>query len=205
MRTSLFAVMVNWNLKEDTIACIHSLFATGVPRGQVIVVDSASEDGSVEKLKATFGDAVQLIACKENVGFVGGINRGTAHALQQGAEWVFILNNDTIVEPAFIPALEEFSQNHASYTLLGPLIYYQDVPDRIWYFADHRWFGSLLTTNRYKNRRDDGRLPAWERADYITGCAMLVRREVFEQIGFLDPAMFMYGEDVDFCWRAGQA
>ena len=80
--SDLFSVVVNWNLKEDTIRCVQSLLAGGVPAGNVIVVDNGSTDGSLEAVRSRFGDQVRVHSTGENLGFTGGVNQGIRMALE---------------------------------------------------------------------------------------------------------------------------
>src|SRR5262245_21225912 len=123
--------MVNWNLKQDTLDCVASLFAAGALAGQVIVVDNGSIDGSVQALQQRFGAAVQVIESGHNLGFAGGCNLGLAYALERQAKWVFILNNDTVVDPALFAEWERAASSGAGYAIIAPLILYFNAPDRI--------------------------------------------------------------------------
>lgn len=205
MIQSLYCVIVNWNLKDDTLACVKSLLTAGAVPGQIIVVDNGSIDGSVQALKENHTNDVHLIECAENLGFSQGNNLGIQHALQGQAGWVLLINNDTLVEPSFLDQLELVAESHPDTSLIGPLIFYFDDPERIWYLGDRLIPGTLATYSLYRDQLMPLSLPTILPVDFITGCAMLVKRQVFEQVGLLDPALFMYGEDVDFCWRARRA
>ncbi len=196
----LFAVVVNWNLKEDTIRCAASLLAGGVAAGHVIVVDNGSTDGSAEAILGYFGGDVRLVRLDENLGFTGGVNHGVRLALECGAGWVLLVNNDTEVDPGMVPALLDAAQD--GYSLLGPAIYYYDDPQRIWFFGDLLLPGTLFTRGLFRGRVQPklGEEPV--EVHFLSGCGLLVRREVFETAGLFDTSLFMYGEEVDFCWRA---
>lgn len=198
--SALYSVVVNWNLKEDTIRCVQSLLAGGVPAGQVIVVDNGSTDGSLEAVRARFGGAARVHSTGENLGFTGGVNQGIRLALQAGAAWVLLVNNDTEVDPGMLPAL--LAAAGAGFSLLGPLIYYMHEPERVWFFGDRLVPGTLFTRGLFKDRLRPqmGQDPV--EVDFLSGCGLLVRREVFETVGLFDTSLFMYGEEVDFCWRA---
>ena len=102
----LCPVIVNWNLAADTIACVRSLLAAGVSPSPIIVVDNGSNDNSPAQLDHELGESIELIRSKQNLGFAGGNNLGIQHALSQGAEWVLLLNNDTLVAPNFFELAE---------------------------------------------------------------------------------------------------
>ena len=197
-----FVVVLNWNLKDDTIACVESVLAGSYARQRVVVVDNGSQDGSVSALTDHFGEAIDLIVNEENVGFARGINVGIRHALAQGADWVLLLNNDTTVAPDMIERLMSVANRQASAGILAPAIFYYDQPERVWRLGDrhHRWLPiPLKITARNLKAREV--LPV----DYVTGCGMLIRRQVFSVIGLFDPQYFMYYEDADFCRRAAKA
>ncbi len=199
---SIVTFMVNWNLKDDTIACVASLFAAGAARGRVIVVDNGSTDGSVAALRAAYGEAVIIVESGENLGFTGGVNLGVARALTMGAAWVLLINNDTVVAEDFFAALVDGMSEQPAYDIYAPSIFYFDAPGKIWFFGDRLVRGTLFTRGLYKNAALPENLPAVIPVDFVSGCGMLVRRAVFERVGVFDPALFMYGEEVDFCWRA---
>ncbi len=197
-------VLINWNSRDDTLACIESLLAAGAEPHQVVLVDNGSQDGSVQALQQRFGGALHLVANPENRGYVLASNQGIQFALDQGAAWILLMNNDTLVAADFFAPLLQAIATQPQYAILAPLIYYHSQPQRIWYVGDRLVPGTLLTWSRYKNRTA-GQLPAILPVDFISGCAMLVRRDVYEQVGLFDPALEMYGEEVDFCWRARSA
>jgi GT2 family glycosyltransferase len=199
---SLYAVIVNWNLKDDTQTCVESLFAAGARVGQVIVVDNGSNDGSGEAIQTRFGPSVHLIVSGQNLGFAGGCNLGINYAIECGAEWILLLNNDTHVAPDFLTQLEDAAQNDPHPAIFGPIIYYHDAPDRVWYFGDRLIPGMLATRSLYRGQPIVKSLPATVPVDFISGCCMLIRKDVFKEIGMLDPSFFMYGEEVDLISRA---
>ncbi len=201
----LYTIVVNWNLKEDTINCVESLFAAGTLAGQVVVVDNGSSDGSVETIRKRFSSSVHLIANEKNLGFGGGSNLGITFALECGANRVLILNNDTYVAPTFLRELEQAVHADDHYAIFGPVILFHDSPERIWYFGDRLLPGLLATNSLYRRQNDREDFPPIVSVDFISGCCMLIKRDVFEAIGLFDASYFMYGEDVDFCWRARRA
>jgi GT2 family glycosyltransferase len=201
----LFIVLVNWNLREDTLACIESFLIAGALPENIIVVDNGSIDGSIEAIRDTWEDAITLIAAGDNLGFAAGSNLGIQKALERGADWVFLINNDTLVAPDTIVELSNAVDSDEGYSILAPVIYYHDRPEIIWYLGDHLIPGTLITMQRYRGKKIPADLPALVPVDFVSGCGMLVERQVFEQIGLFDPSFVMYGEEVDFCWRARSA
>lgn len=200
----LAVIVLNWNLSADTIACVQSLQA-GLPAGvRLMIVDNGSSDGSVAAFRHTFGEAVTILALPQNLGFAAGMNAGVVAALDGGAGAVLLLNNDTVVDRAMLGRLLEAAAALPEAGILGPAIYYYDLPARLWQLGarEHPLLPIPLNLGRRALRRAAGR-PL--RLDYVTGCAMLVRREVFAAIGMLDPSYAFYFEDADFCRRARAA
>ena len=202
MFTDLCIVIVNWNLKEDTLECVDSLLASGVTLNQIILVDNGSTDGSAQTFRESYRDEIAIIESPENVGYAAGANLGIKHALDKHFNWIFLLNNDTIVATNFTVELQKAILDLDGYAIISPLILYYSNRSLIWSAGDKQIDHTLLTTHPFKNRQLSPDLPIILPIDFPNGCAMMVKREVFEKIGLLDPTLFMYGEEVDFCWRA---
>jgi GT2 family glycosyltransferase len=203
--TAVYPIIVNWNLASETIPCIESLLAAGIPAGQIMVVDNGSQDDSVAQLRARFGNQIQLIGHSTNLGFAGGNNLGIAAALQAGAEWLLLVNNDTIAAPTLVQALGQAVVQHPDYRIIGPLILYFTEPKRIWSLGDRLVPGTLITRRLWHDEPIPEALPPFLAVDFLNACCMLIHRTVFEKIGLLNANYFMYAEDVDFCWRARRA
>lgn len=203
LRDKMYIIIVNWKLPDDTIECVQTLLKASAASRQILIVDNGSGDDSVEKLQAEFGDSVQILQSAENLGFAGGNNWAIEHALREGAEWVLLANNDTVVAPTFIAELSETVQNYRDYTIIAPLIfYYGQDSDLIWSLGGRLIPGTLATRQLLRNKPMPTDLPQLMPVDCMNACGLLIHRTVFEQIGVLDTSYFMYAEDVDFCWRA---
>ncbi len=196
---SVAIIIVHWRHIDDTIECLLSLARVDYPRCRIIVVDNGSSDFDDDAVRRAY-PGVTLIASNRNLGFTGGNNLGVARALQEGADVVFLLNNDTIVRPeiltTLLPALDD-----PRVGIVGPVITYYDHPDRVWFGA-----GAFSRLFGYPYRRrplewDHRRHPA----DFINGCALLAKREVFEAVGLLCEDFFLYFEESDLCLRAARA
>ena len=201
---TLFVIILNWNLPDETIACVESIQAGSYPGVKIVLVDSASSDASVARFRERFADSICVIENSENLGFAGGVNVGIRYALAHGARFLLFLNNDTTIDAAMIEHLISTICEHPRAGLVGPVIYYAEPPNRIWRIGDRcqRW---LPLPIRFPDRKLASARHNPFRLDYITACGMLVRREVFEEIGSFDERYFMYFEDADFCQRARQA
>jgi len=125
-------VVLSWNGREDTLACLRSLAAATYPRLEVIVVDNGSSDGSADAVAAAHPDLV-LIPLDANLGFAGGMNVGIAEALSRGAGPVMLLNNDTVVEPGFVEPLVDALESRSDASAACSQIVFRDDPATVWY------------------------------------------------------------------------
>jgi len=193
------AITVNWNRAEDTIECLESLVQSGVKTSRIIVVDNGSQDASVGRIGKAM-PSVEIMEMGENLGYIKGVNRGISRAMEMGAENILLINNDATVEESAVRALMEGMRRHRSAGILAPKILYYD-DDSIWFAGgtfDRRWGYS---THPGMDLPDDGSIED-RRVDFVSGCIMLVRREVFDEIGLFDETLWMYAEDLDFCLKA---
>ncbi len=197
-------IVLNWNGKQLTLDCLESLAKITATSAHVILVDNASTDDSVAAVTQAYGDRVTVIQNDENVGFSKGNNRGIRHALAAGAEYVLLLNNDTVVDPGFIePMLAEFNDPRVG--IVGSKIYYFNPPDKIWFAGGGLSFFRGRAWHVGIRHSDDGRFDTPGDTDYITGCSLMARATMLDQIGLLDPTYRAYYEDADLCVRARTA
>ena len=198
-------MVLAWNGKPLTLECLDSLAALRYENASVILVDNASADGTADAVRKAHGDRVAVIENEENLGFARGNNVGIRRALDEGADFVLLLNNDTVVDPALLDRLVEVIAGSDEIGIVGPKIYYASPPDRIWFAGGEVLLSRGLSRHIGIRERDTGRYDSIRDVDYVTGCALLARREVFEKIGYLDPVFAAYYEDTDFCMRARRA
>jgi len=198
----IWIVVLSWNQYDLTAACVRSLMHLDYPKYQIVVVDNNSQDQTVEKLCLEFGSRLELIANAQNLGFAGGNNVGVRYALHRNADYVMILNNDTIVDAGFLGPLVSLLQAEARAAVVTPKIYFMHDSDRLWAAGGrvYRWLG--LARGRGRNQLDRGQYDRREQVDYAPGCCMLFRREALEKVGLLDERYFAYFEDSDWCMRA---
>ena len=182
------AVVLSWNGKEDTLACLRSLEGEDV---DVIVVDNASDDGTADAVTG-----VQLIRNDRNLGYAGGMNVGIQRALERGADAVLLLNNDVEVNPGAIEALVAAEGAGA----VCPVIVFADDPERVWYS------GARFDPRRgYNGRHRTDEPPGARETERICGAAVLIPREILELVGTFDEGLFAYVEDADWSLRAREA
>ena len=199
----VFIVIVNWNGKSITLECLRSLSVVSYRNTRTIVVDNGSTDGSVEAIRAEFPGVV-VLPMRENLRFAGGTNAGLEYALGQGADAMLLLNNDTTVGKDFLSHLVDRLLSDSSAGLVAPKICYAGEPDRIWSAGGEisMWTGTMR--HRGIRETDRGQWDEGCEVDYASGCCLLARRAVVEQVGLLDTSYFMYTEDADWCLRAAR-
>lgn len=201
----VFIIVLNFNGKDQTLTCLKSLQKLQIAnyKLQIVVVDNGSTDGSVEEIEKRYEDlstgkaGIKILRNEENLGFAGGNNVGIKYALEKGADYIIVLNNDTVVPENFLDILN----NDAD--IVGPVIKFK---------RDGRWiydYGGYL--NWWIGRPKHYELPHYTRHStpytihYLSGCCLAIKRSVFEKIGLFDEKYFLYFEDLDFCLRAQKA
>lgn len=194
-------VLLNYNGTEDTLECAASLARLTYPAVTIYLVDNGSRDFPRETFRIRFPSFV-LIENGANLGFTGGNNVGCRRALEDGAEYVLLLNNDTVVDPGFLEPMIEEMERDATLGMVTPKIYFYGQDRVFWAYGASvgRWTGRSPHLGVYQ--RDVGQYDHLREVERITGCAMFVRREVFERVGFLDDRFFIYCEELDWCLRA---
>lgn len=199
--TRSVVVLVNYNGDQDTRRCAGSL-ASSRPVPGLVVVDNDSTSGNVEEAVAGY-PGVEVIRSPLNLGIGRGNNLGIRRALSRSdCEFVFVLNNDTTVEPDTIARLERALRDHPEAGMATPRIPLMERPDLLWYGGGEvDWRKGSVRVPGYLGPVDAGGALAPRDVSFASGCAMLVRRAVFDQIGGFDPRYFMYEEDVELCLR----
>lgn len=197
-------IVVNWNGRDVTLDCLDSLADASYPNAEIIVVDNASSDGSVEAIRTRFPQ-VTLLAMPDNLRFAGGNNAGMREALSRGADMVLLLNNDTVVHPEFLTHMVARMEAHPSCGMVAPKILYHDRPDTIWFAGGEisMWTGTMKHIGIRET--DRGQYDTAREISYASGCCVLVRADVIRAIGMLDESYHMYTEDADWSMRVRRA
>jgi GT2 family glycosyltransferase/SAM-dependent methyltransferase len=207
-------VILNWNGLADTIECLESVRKIDYPNYDIIVVDNGSADGSPQKIRVQFPD-ITVMETGKNLGFAEGNNVGIRHALANGAEYVFLLNNDTVVDPQILNAFVKTAQLCPQAGILGSKNYYYSDPARVW-AVGAKWVDELMDFILLgdPDLYIGSSLPAEIRAagddqfdeiievDGVVGCGLFITAEVLHRIGFMDARYFLYWEEADLCTRA---
>ncbi len=211
----LSIVILNWNVAEMLAACLRALpEACGGwwERTEVIVVDNGSVDGSVEMVRGEF-PGVRVIALGENRGFTRGNNVGIRAAR---GRYVLVLNPDTVAHGGSIAKLCEYMEGHREVGIAGPRLVNGDGSTQssrrrfptVWtalveFTPLQRYLGGAGVLRRFyvEDRGDDEE----QYVDWVSGAALICRREMLEQVGPFDTGYFMFSEEMDLCRRAGEA
>lgn len=192
-------ILLNYNNHWDTELCINSL-KKHAPTQKIVVVDNNSIGNEIDFICKKF-TGVKLLKNSENIGFGRGNNTGIKWALKNtNKKYILILNNDTYIKDDAIDILENFMENNPKISGCSARIVYADRPNILWYGGGELNWKRGGAISKSMNKPFDGNLSNKE-VDFITGCCMMIRRELFEKIGGFDPRYFMYYEDVEFCAR----
>lgn len=194
----IFIVVLNFNGKDTLSACLSSIYQSDYLNFEVIVVDNDSEDGSLEQAKNYFS-RTHFIKNPTNLGFSRGNNLGIRLALEKFADYVFILNNDTIIEKTTLSSLASTMKNFPSAGIISPIIFTANNVS-VWFAGGIIHWQKMKTEHLYQIKSE---LPY--PTEYLSGCAMFVKKDVFKKIGLFDERFFLYYEDTDFSFRAKKA
>ena len=220
-------VVLNWNQPRLTIDCLRSINRSKTNREikiEVVLVDNNSKKenkkilsdwlkANKDKLKVV----IKLVENKTNLGFTGGNNVGIRYALRHKADYVFLLNNDTIIKDDCILNLWKTFKGR-KVGIAAPKIYYapgfefhkkryqpKEKGKVIWYAGGKIDWNNILGKHIGVDEVDKGQFNKMKCIDFATGCAMMVKEEVFKKIGLFDERFFLYLEDLDFSYRAQKA
>ncbi|MBW6440936.1 glycosyltransferase family 2 protein [Patescibacteria group bacterium] len=204
MQKEVFIILLNWNNEGDTIECIESLKKNNYKNYKIIVIDNGSEKESIAKIERQYSD-LYIIKNKSNLGFAGGCNVGTKYAIDNNADYVLLLNNDTTVAENFLTKLIRVGEADEEVGILGSKIYYHTEKNRIWFAGGKVNWLKNKGTHLGLDEIDEGQFNEMKEVDYLTGCCLLVKREVLDKIGVLAEDYFLYYEDTDYSLRAKNA
>jgi GT2 family glycosyltransferase len=214
MSKKLAIILVNWNSYALTNDTLQSLYQTTYKDYDIICVDNASTDESLNQLRINHNNII-ILTCDQNTGFTGGNNKGMQYALQHGYEYTLLLNNDVAVESDFLEPLVQALDANKNLGAVQPLIYFHHDRTLIWNAGSryNKWLGVTKTigynkkdadqTERYQTDRNQNQ-GSVSKIDWITGCAFMVKTELLKKVGLLYEPFFIYYEDVDLSFRIQQ-
>ncbi len=211
-------VVLNWNGYQDTIECLKSISKLKASESKIetLIVDNASTNDSVERIKSYIkdNDKYLLITNQRNYGFAEGNNIGIRHAIKTGADYVFVLNNDTVVDPDVINFLISTAEDKPHAGLISPKIYFaegyefhkdrytkNDLGKVIWYAGGEIDWDNVYASNHGVDDIDEGQFDEINETDFATGAAVLMNVKALKKVGLFDEKLFMYLEDADLSMR----
>jgi GT2 family glycosyltransferase/glycosyltransferase involved in cell wall biosynthesis len=202
--TRIAATVLNYRTPDETLLAVKSLLASKRPLDDIIVVNNDSIDDTRDALKDVWSK-ITYIHTGSNLGFSGGTNAGIREALARGADRVLLVNSDVIVPPDAVEQLDRCLDTTPDAGIAGPVVLARSEPDRIASLGmsyapstgrmRHRGYGAPSRPDQPEARLVDG----------VSGCLMLVTRDVFDAVGIFDEEYFFSFEDLDFCLKARRA
>lgn len=193
-----YCIIVNWNGWKDTIACLDSLKSQHYSNLKVIVVDNGSTNDSVQRIRQQH-DWVTVIESGRNGGFAFGNNIGIRCALAEGAEYIWLLNNDTVVHVHTLQTLISTALSDPSLGEIGSVLLYAHAPNQV-----QAWGGGTINLWTSISRHYHAPINP-NKLDYLTAASVLLPARTLEHVGLLDEEYFMYWEDVDLSYRIREA
>lgn len=198
MREKVGIVIVNYNGALFNSDCIDSIKKSNYEEYEIIVVDNASTDNSLNILVEEYKDDITIIKSKENLGFSGGNNLGIEYAIKNGCNYIMLLNNDTIIDANMISLMMcEIDEN----TVITPKIYYYDNPNLIWSTGGKMRWKKGIPSQFGLGEVDNGKYDINYYVEIATGCCLVIPTKIIKEIGMLNDDYFLYYEDTDLSIR----
>jgi len=201
MSPNVTAIVLNWCNEPDTAACLDSLAASRYDALTVLLVDNASPDGSGDRLHARFPN-LPYLQTGSNLGYAGGNNRGMERAIELGADYLLVLNNDTLVDPDCVARLVATAESTAA-AVAAPQIRYFDAPDRVWYGGGT--FSRARALGLHRLAAAPAASGSATAVSFVTGCCFLIRADTVQSLGGFDESFFAYVEDAELSVRLAAA
>lgn len=201
MNKSVCIIILNWNSHKDTIECVESCRTLDYAPYEIVLVDNASGDGSENILRESF-PSLKLIQTGANLGYAGGNNVGIRYALEENADYIWLLNNDTVVTPHALNTLVAHAETAPSIGMVGSKILSYFEPSRLLSAGGRIEMNTGVTEHIGFGCEDRGQFDQSSDCGYLTGCSLLVKRRVIEDIGLMNEAYFLYFEETEWCLKA---
>ena len=208
--SKIYILVLNWNGWQDTISCIESILLSTCDNFEIVVIDNGSEDASVEKINSWLqknhnnDNKIKLIETHNNSGYAGGNNAGIRYALSKGdAEYIWVLNNDTIVKENTLTELYNYSEKNNIGICGSTVLYYNSSKLQC---TGGALYNPFFSVNKYLNKnmdiKDIANMGDNKRLDYVAGCSMFISIDTIKKTGLLCEDYFLYYEELDYCHRA---
>jgi GT2 family glycosyltransferase len=194
------ALVVDWRRPDDTLGALGSLAAMVPTPDLLVCVENGSSAEDVARVRTLAPPATKVIELRENIGFAGAVNLGVAQALEAGADWVLLLNNDAKVERNCLGRLLEEASRYPRVAAAGPAISFADRTDLLWFGGGEvsDWFAFTRHRGLMASSADP---PPSSDTGFITGCCMLVSAVAWREMRPFRADFFAYYEDAEWCQR----
>ncbi len=201
-QSKISIIILTWNGVRHISNCLESIQESTYSNYEIIVVDNGSKDGTPELIRNNFPN-VKLILNKKNLGFTGGNNIGIKKAI---GDIIFLLNDDTKIHPNLIEVLVQELESSSKIGIVGPKIYFMNKPNKIWFAGGKIDWSKSDSFHLGKDLADKELInDSKKEVDFITGCALMIKKDVIDKIGLLDDNFFAFYEDADWCQKAKKA
>lgn len=204
MSARIGIVICNYNKEDYIVNCIKSILASTMKDFDIYVVDNASTDHSVERIREAYAGQVTLIVNQENLGGSGGFNTGLREALKQDYQYLMCVDNDVVFDERAVEELFLFLEQHPETGMVGSKAFYMDDPERIWGYGGEINFDKYVHIDHYRNCLDTDDIPEYAYADYVPACSLMVRMDAVRSIGIMPEDNFIYWDDMEWGYRFNQ-
>jgi len=193
----VYIIILNFNSIDETINCLESLSKITYNNYKIVVVDNASSDNSIKKLETIH--YIKLIKNIRNSGYAIGNNLGIRYALEHGADFICVLNNDVETEKSFLEPLISYLASHIDVGAVGPCIFDFKHKNIVQAFGAKINFYRGLALGRYKGKNIKEIHESITNVDYLGGACFVCKREVFDKLGLIPENYFLFYEETEFC------
>jgi GT2 family glycosyltransferase len=198
-------VICNYNKADKVLECIQCILEQKFTDYDLYVVDNASTDESVHKVREKYGDKVRLIVNSENLGGSGGFNTGLRAAYKEGYPYLMCVDNDAMLDENAVGNLTAFLDEHTEAGMAASKIYHLEAPDYIQQFGQIIDFDIFCTEVPHLNMVEDGTMPDYLYVDSVPACSLMIRRTTIDKIGFMPEENFLYWDDTEWCYLCNRA
>lgn len=190
----------NFNGKDWVIGCVESLKNQTLQEFDIYMVDNASTDGSVDTISAKYGDVVQILQNKENIGGAGGFDRGIRHGIEKEYKYIVLLDNDITLDPDALKNMFDYMETHKNTGIVGSKVMIMDMPEYIQDFGCKLDFEKFKEYPQYQFCKENEVPDSWE-CDYVPTCAVMIRTSVVMECGSMPVDNFIYYDDIELSYR----
>lgn len=203
MNRKLFVIILNYNGCQDTLDCIESVLASDYKDLVIVVVDNASTDNSYDVFSEKLSGEVVLLRSEKNIGYAGGNNIGIRYAQENRADYICVLNNDTVVLPNTFSKCISILEENPNAGFVGPVIL--EYSENIVQSTGGNIYIQKGEVTLNNNGKSIVQLPPQLPCDYIGGACILLRASLLDQVGLIPEAYFLFFEETEWCYKAKQS